>query len=74
MTTCPTCSTENPEVAAFCHRCATSLRGNTSSRNASYAVQSSEGVNQFALISTIMPHTNRETADNYRWAMILSAV
>jgi hypothetical protein len=37
-------------------------------------VQSSEGVNQFALISTIMPHTNRQTADNYRWAMILSAV
>jgi hypothetical protein len=31
-------------------------------------------VNQFALISTIMPHTNRETADNYRWAMIISAV
>ena len=40
----------------------------------SYAVQSSEGVNQFALISTIMPHTNRQTADNYRWAMIISAV
>jgi hypothetical protein len=37
-------------------------------------VQSSEGVNQFALISTIMPHTNRETADSYRWAMIISAV
>jgi hypothetical protein len=37
-------------------------------------VQSSEGVNQFALISTIMPHTNRQTADNYRWAMIISAV
>jgi len=31
-------------------------------------------VNQFALISTIMPHTNRDTADNYRWAMIISAV
>jgi hypothetical protein len=37
-------------------------------------VQSAEGVNQFALISTIMPHTNRETADSYRWAMIASAV
>ncbi|WP_346386046.1 PrsW family glutamic-type intramembrane protease [Nocardioides sp.] len=31
-------------------------------------------MNQFALISTIMPATNRETADNYRWAMIVSAV
>src|SRR5262249_9733969 len=51
----------------------TSLRGSASTRAGSYAVQSSEGVNQFALISTIMPHTNRATADNYRWAMIISA-
>ena len=72
--TCPTCATDNADVAAFCHRCGTSLRGGASTRSAAYAVQSSEGVNQFALISTIMPHTNRETADNYRWAMILSAV
>ncbi len=71
---CPTCATENPEVALFCYRCGTSLRGSASTRTGSYAVQSSEGVNQFALISTIMPHTNRETADNYRWAMIFSAV
>ena len=72
--TCPKCSTGNPEVAFFCHRCGSSLKGSASARAGSYAVQSSEGVNQFALISTIMPHTNRETADNYRWAMILSAV
>jgi hypothetical protein len=71
---CPTCSTENPEVALYCHRCGTSLRGSSSTRAGSYAVQSSEGVNQFALISTILPHSNRQTADNYRWAMILSAV
>jgi hypothetical protein len=50
------------------------LRGSASTRAGSYAVQSSEGVNQFALISTILPHSNRATADNYRWAMILSAV
>jgi hypothetical protein len=61
-------------VAFFCHKCGTSLKGSASSRASSYAVQSSEGVNQFALISTIMPATNRETADNYRWAMIVSAV
>ena len=72
--TCPTCASENPEVASFCHRCGTSLRGSSSSRSGTYAVQSSEGVNQFALISTIMPHTSRRTADNYRWAMIVSAV
>ena len=71
---CPTCSTESPEVALYCYRCGTSLRGSASTRAGSYAVQSSEGVNQFALISTIMPHTNRQTADNYRWAMIISAV
>jgi hypothetical protein len=50
------------------------LRGSASTRAGSYAVQSSEGVNQFALISTILPHSNRQTADNYRWAMIISAV
>ncbi len=71
---CPTCATESPEVALYCYRCGTPLRGSSSSRAGAYAVQSSEGVNQFALISTIMPHTNRETADNYRWAMIISAV
>ena len=70
---CPTCSTENPEVALYCYRCGTPLRGSASTRDGAYAVQSSEGVNQFALVSTILPHTNRETADNYRWAMIISA-
>jgi len=70
---CSTCSSDNPDVAAFCHRCGTSQHANATTQR-SYAVQSSEGVNQFALISTIMPHTNRETADNYRWAMIISAV
>lgn len=71
---CPTCSTASPEVALYCYRCGTPLRGGASTRTGSYAVQSSEGVNQFALISTIMPHSNRETADSYRWAMIISAV
>ncbi len=71
---CPTCSTENPEVASYCHRCGSSLRAGSTGRANSYAVSSAENVNQFALISTIMPHTNRETADNYRWAMIISAV
>lgn len=70
---CPTCQSENPDVAAFCHRCGTSQRASSGSTR-TYAVQSSEGVNQFAVISTIMPQSNRETADNYRWAMIISAV
>ena len=71
---CPTCSSENPDVASFCHRCGTSLRGSDSTRAGSYAVRSSEGVGQFALISTIMPHTSRHSADAYRWAMLLSGV
>ena len=71
---CPTCSSDNPEVASFCYRCGTSLRGGDANRTATYAVQSAEGVAQFALISTVMPHTSRHSADNYRWAMILSGV
>ena len=74
---CPKCSTDNPEVAQFCARCGHGLRRGDPSkhgRNKSYAVQSSEGVNQLALISTIMPHTNRESADNYRWAMLGAGV
>ncbi len=72
---CPTCSSDNPEVASFCHRCGTSLvRTGRCEAVVSYAVQSAEGVAQFALISTVMPHTSRRSADNYRWAMILSGV
>jgi hypothetical protein len=72
--TCPTCATDNPELALYCYRCGTALRGSASTREGSYAVQSAEGVHQFALISTIMPHTNRRVADGYRWAMIISIV
>jgi RsiW-degrading membrane proteinase PrsW (M82 family) len=59
-------------VAVFCYRCGTSLRGGDAKRMGDYAVQTAEGVTQFALISTIMPHTSRRSADNYRWAMILA--
>jgi hypothetical protein len=71
---CPTCSSANPEVASYCHRCGTSLRVGDAKRSGAYAVQSAEGVTQFALISTVMPHTSRRSADNYRWAMIISGV
>jgi len=69
---CPTCSSDNPEVASYCHRCGTSLLVGDAKRATSYAVQSAEGVTQFAVISTVMPHTSRHSADNYRWAMIIS--
>jgi protease prsW family protein/zinc ribbon protein len=74
---CPRCSTENPEVARFCFRCGRALLGADQTRQGrahSYAVQPGEGVVQFALISTIMPHTNRRAADHYRWALLASAV
>jgi hypothetical protein len=59
-------------VASYCYRCGTSLLAGDAKRPASYAVQSAEGVTQFALISTVMPHTSRHSADNYRWAMLLA--
>lgn len=71
---CPECHSENPEVALYCYRCGHGLRKTDSSkhgRNNSYVVQSSEGVRQMALISTIMPQTNREEADAFRWALLL---
>ena len=74
---CPECQRDNPEVAHYCFACGHALRRSDASkhgRNHSYAVQSSEGVGQLALISTIMPHTSRKTADNYRWALLISGL
>ncbi len=70
---CPRCRSQNPDVAAFCFRCGESLARPGGRRNA-YAVQSSENVTQFAVISTIMPHTNRDSADGYRWALLIAGV
>jgi hypothetical protein len=67
---CPDCGTENPEVARYCNRCGHGFLAAGHQRG--YAVQSSERVGQFALISTIMPHTNRDVADNYRWALLVT--
>jgi hypothetical protein len=61
-------------VASFCHRCGTSLRAGDAKRMGDYAVQTAEGVTQLALISTVMPHTSRRSADNYRWAMVLAGI
>lgn len=73
---CPQCGSENPDVAVYCFRCGRGLRQSDASgqgRNNSYVVQSSEGVRQLALISTIMPQTNRQEADAFRWALLLGA-
>jgi hypothetical protein len=73
---CPQCHSNNPDVARFCYRCGRNLvsADARSGRNGAYAVQTSESVTQFALISTILPHSNREIADNYRWALLASTV
>lgn len=68
---CSKCHSENPEVALYCHRCGDNLRGTGGGRKNSYVVQSAEGVRQMAIISTIMPQTNRDEADAFRWALLL---
>jgi len=73
---CVRCKSDNPDVAVFCFRCGTVLRGADSAdrrRRHAYAIQPGEGVHQFALVSTIMPHTNRRAADHYRWALLAGA-
>ncbi len=73
---CPECHSENPEVAQYCNKCGHALLRVDASkhgRDNSYAVSPSESVNQFAIVSTIMPHSNRDTADNYRWAFLTTA-
>ncbi len=71
---CPTCRSASPDVAAYCFRCGTRLRTRGGRRNDAYAVQSSESVTQFAIVSTIMPHTSRRSGDTYRWALLVSAL
>ena len=73
---CPACASDNPEAARFCHRCGRSLRGDTErpGRADAYVVQPGENLRQVALISTIMPHSNREGADNYRWALLVGGI
>jgi hypothetical protein len=75
---CPECGAENPDVARFCYRCGHGFRGEPGAgahgRAHAYAIQTSENVTQFALISTVLPHTNREVADNYRWALLVTTL
>jgi hypothetical protein len=71
---CPECNAQNPELARFCLRCGASLRAiDAAARRGTYAVHPSESVVQLALISTLLPHTNRRAANEYRWALFVSA-
>ncbi len=70
---CFRCHTLNPDVARYCFRCGGPVQGADPVRGRAFAVQSTETVTQFAPISTVMPHTNHETADAYRWGLLVSA-
>jgi hypothetical protein len=74
---CPDCGSANPDVAQFCFRCGRPLPGGdyaTKERSHSFAIQPSEHVRQLALVSTILPHTNRHSAEHYRWSLVVTAI
>jgi hypothetical protein len=72
---CERCEANNPDVAEFCYRCGQPLghAHEGADRGDAYAIQPSEHVAQLALISTLLPHTNRRVANEYRWALILGS-
>jgi zinc-ribbon domain len=71
---CSRCHAANPDVARFCFRCGAPLRGAEPVRGGrTFAVQSTENVTQLAVISTVMPHANRRSADAYRWGLLAAA-
>lgn len=72
---CPECRAENPDVAQYCHMCGHALLrvdASAHGRDNSYAIAPEESVRQVAVLSTIMPHTNKEAADGYRWAFLIT--
>ncbi len=70
---CDRCGAESPELGQFCWRCGRALHHarDTGGRGDAYVIQPSEYVAQLALISTLLPHSNRRVANEYRWALIM---
>ncbi|MDP8904526.1 MAG: hypothetical protein M3N29_04315 [Chloroflexota bacterium] len=67
---CPECAREIPPASRFCAFCGAAVRRSARrDEERPYRVQPGEQVSQLALISTIMPHTDRGWADHYRWAL-----
>ncbi|HEY8218180.1 MAG TPA: zinc ribbon domain-containing protein, partial [Acidimicrobiia bacterium] len=71
--TCSQCNATLPDAALYCAKCGAPVRDAAAGRRGSYAAQSSESVRNLALVSTVMPHTNRETGTRYRWALAVVA-
>lgn len=74
---CIQCGTEIPPQSRYCAACGTAIdRGGGVRRSGyeAYRVQPGEQVAQLALISTLLPHADREWADHYRWALAAGAV
>jgi hypothetical protein len=70
---CVRCGGVNPDVARYCYRCGTDPRRGERA-NTDYVVQPGEHLRQLAVVSTLMPHANREVADEFRWALAIGSV
>jgi len=71
---CRHCQEPLPEVAIYCSKCGSPTQEGRSARRDAYAVQPTENVVQLALVSTVMPHTNRVTGNRYRWALAIAVI
>jgi hypothetical protein len=71
---CRHCQESLPDVAIYCSKCGSPTQEGRSARRDAYAVQPTENVVQLALVSTVMPHTNRVTGNRYRWALVIAVI
>lgn len=71
---CKHCHESLPDVSIYCSKCGSPTQEGRSARRDAYAVQPTENVVQLALVSTVMPHTNRVTGNRYRWALAIAVV
>ncbi len=71
---CKRCHESLPDVSIYCSKCGSPTQEGRSARRDAYAVQPTENVVQLALVSTVMPHTNRVTGNRYRWALAIAVV
>lgn len=68
---CSRCSSLNPEVARFCHKCGAVLIPEAD-RSDYYAAHPAESVRALALVSTLMPHISAHRHHIYRLGLGLA--